>query len=45
MCRTAAKLLDQLGLDEVDVMGVSWGGAMAQHFALQHGSRVNRLIL
>jgi poly(3-hydroxyalkanoate) depolymerase len=45
MARTAAKLLDQLGLDEVDVMGVSWGGAMAQHFALQHGGRVRRLIL
>ena len=45
MARTAAKLLDQLGLDEVDVMGVSWGGAMAQHFALQHGGRVHRLIL
>jgi poly(3-hydroxyalkanoate) depolymerase len=45
MARTAAKLLDQLGLYEVDVMGVSWGGAMAQHFALQHGSRVRRLIL
>ncbi|WP_207912414.1 alpha/beta fold hydrolase [Parafrankia sp. BMG5.11] len=45
MSRTAAKLLDQLGMDEVDVMGVSWGGAMAQHFALQHGGRVRRLIL
>jgi poly(3-hydroxyalkanoate) depolymerase len=45
MARTAAKLLDQLGLDVVDVMGVSWGGAMAQHFALQHGGRVRRLIL
>jgi poly(3-hydroxyalkanoate) depolymerase len=45
MCRTAAGLLDQLGLDQVDVMGVSWGGAMAQHFALQHGDRVRRLIL
>ena len=42
---TTAKLLDQLGLDQVDVMGVSWGGAMAQHFALQHGRRVRRLIL
>ena len=42
---TAAKLLDQLGLEHVDVMGVSWGGAMAQHFALQHGGRVRRLIL
>ncbi|WP_338142043.1 alpha/beta hydrolase [Tsuneonella rigui] len=42
---TTAKLLDQLKLEQVDVMGVSWGGAMAQHFALQHGSRVRRLIL
>ena len=45
MCWTTARLLDALGLDEVDVMGVSWGGAMAQHFALQHGDRVRRLIL
>lgn len=45
MCRTTAKLLDQLGLEQVDVMGVSWGGAMAQHFALQHGGRVRRLVL
>jgi poly(3-hydroxyalkanoate) depolymerase len=45
MCRTAAKLLDALGVEQVDVMGVSWGGAMAQHFALQHGGRVRRLIL
>ncbi len=45
MCRTAAKLLDQLGVEQVDVMGVSWGGAMAQHFALQHGGRVRRVIL
>ena len=42
---TTARLLDQLKLEQVDVMGVSWGGAMAQHFALQHGSRVRRLIL
>lgn len=45
MCWTTARLLDELRLDEVDVMGVSWGGAMAQHFALQHGDRVRRLIL
>lgn len=45
MCWTTARLLDALGLDEVDVMGVSWGGAMAQHFALQHAGRVRRLIL
>lgn len=45
MCWTTAKLLDQLGIRQVDVMGVSWGGALAQHFALQHGGRVRRLIL
>ncbi len=45
MCWTTARLLDLLDLQTVDVMGVSWGGAMAQHFALQHGDRVRRLIL
>ena len=45
MCWTAAQVLDRLGLEEVDVMGVSWGGAMAQHFALQHPKRTRRLVL
>ena len=45
MAWTTAQLLDQLGLEQVDLMGVSWGGAMAQHFALQHPGRVRRLIL
>lgn len=45
MSWTAAELLGQLSLDEVDVMGVSWGGAMAQHFALQHPGRTRRLVL
>ncbi len=45
MARISALLLDRFDMPLVDVMGVSWGGAMAQHFALQHGSRVNRLIL
>jgi poly(3-hydroxyalkanoate) depolymerase len=45
MSWTAAQLLDKYGLDEVDVMGVSWGGAMAQHFALQHPGRTRRLTL
>jgi pimeloyl-ACP methyl ester carboxylesterase len=29
----------------VDVLGVSWGGALAQQFAFQHGHRCRRLIL
>lgn len=45
MCWTSTQLLDLLGIDQVDVMGVSWGGAMAQHFAIQHPGRTRRLIL
>jgi poly(3-hydroxyalkanoate) depolymerase len=45
IARIAALLLDRFKMPLVDVMGVSWGGAMAQQFALQHGSHVNRLIL
>ena len=45
MSWTAAEILGKHGLGEVDVMGVSWGGAMAQHFALQHPARTRRLIL
>lgn len=45
MAWTTAQLLNALGLTQVDVMGVSWGGAMAQHFAIQHSGRVRRLIL
>jgi poly(3-hydroxyalkanoate) depolymerase len=45
MARIAALLLDRFNMPLVDVMGVSWGGAMAQQFALQNGDRTNRLIL
>ncbi len=45
MSWTASKLLDQLGVDLVDVMGISWGGGMAQHFAIQHPGRTRRLVL
>jgi poly(3-hydroxyalkanoate) depolymerase len=45
MSRIAAQLLDRFDMPCVDVMGVSWGGAMAQQFTLQNGDRVNRLIL
>lgn len=40
-----AEMLQQLGIDQVDVFGVSWGGALAQEFALRHPKRVRRLIL
>ncbi|BDI61338.1 alpha/beta fold hydrolase [Qipengyuania nanhaisediminis] len=45
MSWTAAQLLDRLGVDTVDVMGISWGGGMAQHFAMQHAARSRRVVL
>lgn len=45
LARLTKKLLDTLGYGQVDVMGVSWGGGLAQQFALQYGKRVHRLIL
>ena len=45
MAWTASRILNRFGIDVADVMGVSWGGAMAQHFALQHPKRTRRLVL
>lgn len=45
MAWTARELILRFGAETVDVMGVSWGGAMAQHFALQHGKHVRKLVL
>jgi poly(3-hydroxyalkanoate) depolymerase len=45
MARLSARLLDQLGHEQVDVLGVSWGGALAQQFAFQQGKRCRRLVL
>jgi pimeloyl-ACP methyl ester carboxylesterase len=45
LARLSARLLDQLGHQQVDVLGVSWGGALAQQFAFQHGERCRRLVL
>ena len=41
----SAHLLDALGYREVDVLGVSWGGAIAQQFAFQVSARCRRLVL
>jgi poly(3-hydroxyalkanoate) depolymerase len=40
-----SRLLDRLGHDRVDVLGVSWGGAIAQQFAFQYSQRCRRLVL
>lgn len=43
-CLTA-QMLDQLGYKQVDVLGISWGGGLAQQFAFQYRRRCRRLIL
>jgi poly(3-hydroxyalkanoate) depolymerase len=40
-----AGLLDQLGHERADVLGISWGGGLAQQFALSRPDRVRRLVL
>lgn len=43
--RLADRLLDRLGFTQVNVLGISWGGALAQQFAKQYADRCERLIL
>jgi poly(3-hydroxyalkanoate) depolymerase len=43
--RLVAGALGVLRYDQVDVLGVSWGGALAQEFAWRHPARVRRLVL
>jgi poly(3-hydroxyalkanoate) depolymerase len=38
-------LLDRLGVESVDALGVSWGGGLAQELAHRYPSRVRRLVL
>jgi poly(3-hydroxyalkanoate) depolymerase len=45
MANLASRLLDDLGYGKVDALGVSWGGTLAQQFALQNPVRCRRLIL
>jgi poly(3-hydroxyalkanoate) depolymerase len=40
-----AGLLDQLGCPQADVLGISWGGALAQQFALSRPGRARALVL
>jgi len=43
--RLLAGLLDRLGHPRADVLGISWGGGLAQQFALWRPGRVRRLVL
>jgi poly(3-hydroxyalkanoate) depolymerase len=38
-------LLDQLGHPRADVLGISWGGGLAQQLAFAHPRRIRRLVL
>jgi poly(3-hydroxyalkanoate) depolymerase len=41
----AVRMLGELGYDRFDVLGISWGGALAQQIALQFPRRCRRLVL
>jgi poly(3-hydroxyalkanoate) depolymerase len=41
----ARQLMDQLGHTSFDVLGISWGGGLAQQIAFQHRRRCRRLVL
>ena len=45
LCALIAGMLTELGVDQVDVLGISWGGGVAQHFAAFHRARCRRLVL
>ena len=45
LCSLIASMLTSLGYDRVDVLGISWGGAVAQHFAAFQRTRCRRLVL
>jgi poly(3-hydroxyalkanoate) depolymerase len=45
LCRLIARMLSTLGYDRVDVLGISWGGGVAQHFAAFQPARCRRLVL
>jgi poly(3-hydroxyalkanoate) depolymerase len=45
VARMVLGVLDHLNVPAVDVLGVSWGGALAQELAYRGGERVRRLVL
>lgn len=45
LSRLSRRFLDHLGVGEVDVLGVSWGGAAAQQFVFDNQKRVRSMVL
>jgi poly(3-hydroxyalkanoate) depolymerase len=45
LARLLTGLLDELGHEQADILGISWGGALAQQFALSAPARCRRVVL
>jgi poly(3-hydroxyoctanoate) depolymerase len=45
LARLVAGVVTGLGYDEVDVLGISWGGALAQEFARRYPKLCRRVVL
>lgn len=45
LAKTVTGILDYLGHEQVNIMGLSWGGFLAQQFAFDYPQRCKKLIL
>ena len=45
MARDQAEAMEKLGIERADIFGVSMGGMIAQHFAVDYPEKVGKLIL
>lgn len=45
LARLVGQVIDELGYGEVDILGISWGGGLAQQLAFQNPRRCRRLVL
>lgn len=45
MARDIAQAMETLGIEKADVFGVSMGGMIAQHLAIDHPDKVGKLVL
>lgn len=45
LARMVSAMLDKLGHPVADILGISWGGGLAQQFALSQSNRCRRVVL